>query len=90
MFKVFKYPVPMVDEFDMDLPSGAKILKVECQRNEPFMWCLVNPEKRVFEKRKFRLAGTGHEINQYYNKINHISTFQMADGALIWHIFEVF
>ena len=89
MYKVFKYPVPLVDEFLVELPVGAKILKIECQCDEPFIWALVNPENQT-EKRKFRIAGTGHPINEHLNKLEHVDTFQWADGMFVWHIFEIF
>ena len=50
------------------------------------MWALVNPEAST-EDRKFRLVGTGRDIKE--TNLDHIATFQMADGAFVWHLFEV-
>lgn len=88
MLKVFKYPIKMGDYFDVCLPKGAKILKIDCQFNNPQMWALVDPT-RPNEKRSFRIAGTGHPIYENSEQLNFIDTFKMNDGALIFHIFEV-
>jgi hypothetical protein len=89
MLKVYKYEIEIKDIFEIEMPSRAKILKVETQYNKPCMWVLVNPDHELVV-RKFRFAGTGHSIEgSNINEYNHISTFQMQDGALIFHIFEI-
>lgn len=86
--KIFKYPVMVIDRQEIQLPTGAQILKVEIQGDdeEAFMWALVDPDAEL-ETRKFRLAGTGHLIEE--RNLHHIDTFQMLSGRLIWHFFEI-
>ncbi|MCP6727329.1 MAG: hypothetical protein KJI69_04970 [Patescibacteria group bacterium] len=85
MENIYKYPVGL-GAFELELPKGYKILTVQMQGQEAFMWVVVNPENET-EKVKFITRGTGHiyepEMQEY------IGTFQMANGALIWHLFKL-
>ncbi len=86
--KVFKYPIPTKDSFSLLLPKEAKILAVQTQKNNPCIWALVDTNAPN-ETRRFRLAGTGHPIDENMDDLNYIGTFQMLDGVLIWHLFEI-
>lgn len=86
MKKVFKYPVEIDGKFSLLLPMEAKILAVQIQHDKPCLWALVDPNAPV-ETRSFRLAGTGHPIDE--ESLEYIGTFQMASGSLIWHLFEI-
>ena len=88
MLSIFKYPIPMDDYCSLDLPKGAKILTVQEQHGEPQIWALVDPEKQT-EIRNFRLAGTGHPIKEKEEDLSHIETFQMMNGTLVFHLFEI-
>jgi len=83
---VYKYGVEIEDEFTVHLPQGAEILTVQIQHGRPFMWALVDPSARP-ESRRFRLAGTGHPINN--GALTYINTFQIEGGMLIFHLFEI-
>ncbi|GAI73877.1 unnamed protein product [marine sediment metagenome] len=42
------------------------------------------------ETRHFRLSGTGHPLgDDYLRIINYIGTFQIENGALVFHLFEI-
>lgn len=85
--KVYKYGVELNDYFEFDMPGGAKILTVQMQNGKPYMWAMVNPEEEL-QKRTFRMAGIGHSINER-EIIGYIGTFQMQDGTLVFHLFEI-
>ena len=85
MKTIWKYQIPG-PHFSLQLPKGAKILAVQQQRNFPTMWALVDSEAEV-EPRTFRTFGTGHEIDSELS-LKYITTFQMFEGDLIWHLFE--
>ena len=89
MLKVFKYHIRIDDYLEIDLPEQAKILTVDTQRGTPYMWVLCNPELPIIT-RKFKIAGTGHPIEEEPDNLNHIGTFQLYNGDLIFHVFEVF
>lgn len=84
---IWKYPVKP-GAFELTMPLHAQILCVQEQQGEPHLWALVSPDASRTETRRFRSYGTGHDIDGmgtgYY-----IGTFQLADGALVFHLFEV-
>jgi hypothetical protein len=86
---VWKFPIPIADEFSLDMPAGARLLTVAVQGRVPCLWALVDPEAtRV--PREFRLVGTGHRIDSpawLVARLEYAGTFQMADGALVFHLF---
>ena len=88
MLSVYKYKVPVNDYFTLDLPKTARILKAEVQHGDVCMWALVEPGESTRE-RIFRFTGTGHPVNEAPAHLQHISTFQMRGGELVFHIFEV-
>jgi hypothetical protein len=87
---VWKYEFPMVDEFTMELPEDAQILTVQVQpaAGGVRLWALVNAEHPM-RPRHFRLAGTGHPIESEMHELRFIGSFQLDDGALVFHLFEV-
>jgi hypothetical protein len=83
--EVWKYEIPMTDNFSLEMPIGAKVLCVQTQHNTPCIWSLVSPGVgRV--TRSFRLAGTGHPID--LDGLTYIGTFQIYGGSLVFHVFE--
>jgi len=84
--KIWKYPLDMiVDEFILEMPEGAILLSFKVQRGVPTLWALVNPNNK-FEKRYFRLVGTGHSIED--DNLKYIDSVQLDRGNLIFHLFE--
>jgi len=53
------------------------------------MWVLLDKQETIYVDRIFRVAGTGHPISQPIEALQHIGTFQLANGSLIFHVFEV-
>ena len=87
--QVWKYPLPKPDSGDImriEMPAGAEILTCQMQNDKPCIWVRVNPNAPK-ETRKLRIAGTGHEIEE--ENLRYISSFQMNNDVLIFHIFEV-
>jgi hypothetical protein len=85
---VWKFPLPFPgnDLFTIEMPASAEILSLQMQFNEPQIWALVTPGADM-EIRRFRVAGTGHPIDE--QAIRFVGTFQFAGGALIFHVFEI-
>lgn len=86
MKAVYKYEIPIEDEFTLVLPKGARLLCIQAQRDTPCLWALVDTLV-VREARHFRLAGTGHPIENP-ESLSFIDTFQMHGGASVFHVFE--
>jgi hypothetical protein len=86
MITVYKYPVVLNDEFTLGLPGKARVLTVQVQRGKPYLWALVDTEEPS-RLRHFRLAGTGHPINEPISE--YLGTFQVEGGLLVFHLFEM-
>jgi hypothetical protein len=85
--KVYKYEIKIEDFFELYLPKDAKLLTIQTQNDKPCVWFLVNPEAEK-EKRYFRLAGTGHEIEkEFEHQLEYAGTFQL--GSFVGHLFEI-
>jgi len=84
--RIFKYPVQPIGYFELELPRGAKVLTVQLQFGNPQMWVSLNPDAKK-EKRLFITVATGQRITE--KNLTYIGTFQIMNGTLIWHLFEV-
>ena len=88
MNSVYKYIIKPDDYFELQLPKNAKVLSVQEQHGNICLWALVEPGSPT-ETRKFRFAGTGHPIHETKSSLKFIGTFQMYNGDLVFHIFEI-
>lgn len=70
----------------LTMPTGAIILSLQMQDNEPVMWAYVNPEETP-ERRHFMIVGTGHKFGGP-GVGDYVGTFQW--GQFVGHVFEVF
>lgn len=87
MEKIFKYPIDITDKQSFSMPVGAKILTVQVQNGNPFIWAMVDPEAPT-EEVTIRVHGTGHPIYDSSN-LEYISTFQSMYGVnLVFHVFK--
>ena len=86
MRTIWKYEVPILDDFTLDLPLGAKVLCTDMQWNTPFIWVLVDPEEPTATYR-FALRGTGHDASGL-SADHHIGSFLLHGGALVFHLFQ--
>lgn len=87
MLAVYKYPVPVNDTFIIDMPEDGKLLTVDMQHGQPQLWALVDSSRKKVP-RHFRLAGTGHPIDDR-EPLEYVNTFQVDGGSLIFHLFEI-
>jgi hypothetical protein len=85
MMRVFKYPIPIQDEVQIQMPSTGTILSVQEQHGEVVLWALVDDEKPLTPM-KFRVVGTGHPIEDADDLV-YVGSVQQAGGALVWHVF---
>ncbi len=89
MKTIHKYPLAVTDFQEVILPVEAEILTVQSQGENPYMWVLVDLDKVRKETRFIEIFGTGHSINCDMGvSRNYISTFQLYDGELVFHVFE--
>jgi len=89
MRTIWKYRVRASDTFTHKIPLGARFLSVQTQKGDPQMWFTVETNNQL-EERRFFVAGTGQEIPQdLFIVSDYLGTFQLSDGALVFHLFEV-
>ena len=89
MKTVYKYDLEVTDKQTISLPKWADILCVQVQDGKPRIWAKVDTKETRFEDRTFYIHGTGHPINEADNALMvHWATFQLLNGALVFHVFE--
>ena len=87
MQTIWKYEIPIADEFTLMLKKGGRILCVQVQRGIPCIWVIVDTEAEE-EARCFMLRGTGHELAASSGTYYYIGTFQLGNGDFVGHLFE--
>ena len=87
MKTIWKYPLHLCDSQSIAMHAGAQVLTVQPQGSERQLqvWALVDPEADKVE-RFFRIYGTGHEMSD--DPGHYVGTFQIHDGALVFHVFD--
>lgn len=86
---IWKFELETRDDQEIKMPIGAQVLTVQMQFGTPCLWALVDPNKEK-ETRTFEVVGTGHEIDYSLTTRGYIGTYQLAQGQLIFHVFERF
>ena len=85
MKQIYKYLLTIDANNSIELPKNSKILSLQLQNNNPCIWVLVDP-KEPLEVINFVTYGTGHEIKSGLG--DFIGTYQLHDGALVFHVFK--
>lgn len=87
MKSIWKFPCPIRDKFEIQMPDAAKVLCVQMQGEprSPYIWALVDDEQPKVSRR-FSLRGTGHPCDNMERKL-YVGTFQMHRGSLVFHLF---
>lgn len=70
---------------EVEMPAGAQVLCVQAQGGEPCVWAVVDQDA-ARERRVFLTYGTGHQHEAIRGK--YVGTYQLLDGALVFHVFE--
>ena len=88
MKAIWKYTLSGSYEQIVQLPENAQILTVQVQNDEMCLWAMINPgQSHRVENRTICIVPTGLVI-QDTNGLAYISTVQMAQGKMVFHIFE--
>ena len=85
MKTIYKYTIPVTDDFTLKLPKGAKILTFQAQNDTPCIWAVVDDIAEL-ETVHFKLLETGHPAGNI-DPMKYIGTALIAGGALVWHLF---
>lgn len=84
--QIWKFPFEVTDKVFLAMPAEARVLTVQVQNGMPCLWALVEPRNTPDGLTEFRIVGTGHEFD---GKGEYIGTFQLREGALVFHVFKV-
>ena len=96
MIKIFKYPIPVTDYFNMpidnyfkiEMPLHAEILCLKMVKEKPYIWALIDDTKEL-KDRHFRIFTTGETIVENNNQfffMNYIGTILSLEGSYVWHL----
>lgn len=85
---IYKYQMPVLEEFEMELPEGAQVIRVEDQGGMFWMWAVINAEAKT-EKRRFMAFKTGGSMPDGVNLsyVGFCKVFVQMELGL--YIFEV-
>lgn len=84
---IYKYEVPLTDYIEIRLPVGAEILTFIMNNNISYVYALVDKNQSLYEIRKFRLYGTGHNFD--LKSYRYIGTVMKESGiTFVFHLFE--
>ena len=86
MKTIYKYPLKIEDMQTITTHKGADFLHVEVQHGTPCLWALVDT-KAPMQIRVILMRGTGHDAEGIAAN-QHISTFMLRDGNLVFHAFD--
>lgn len=81
---VWKFEIPVTDEFTLTMPKSAQPLYVAVQGDKPWLWALVDPGAER-EERTFYVHGTGHPVTP---GADHVGSFLLLDGRFVGHVFQ--
>lgn len=81
---IWKYPVELMDRFSIEMPENSIVLSVGVKENQPYIWAIVNVHHKLC-KTQFQLYITGESLSE--SRGLFIGTFQLNDGALVFHLF---
>ena len=95
---IYKYEIPIMDEFTLDLPLDSEVLCVQVQRGKPYIWVSCDYHTAVLacppigRNRTFFLRGTGLIFDYKSNTERYIGTFQFGKlnsiQRFVGHLFE--
>ena len=95
MNRILKYSLKITDIQTIKIPLQHgmslkdSVLKIDIQREHPFMWVMVEDENKPVECKIF-IRGTGHSCDSIFTKPDtYLGSFQLQDGRFVMHVFGV-
>lgn len=84
---IWKFPLNVGPGWTrVEIPAGATILSCQGQESVPVIWAVVDVDAPKTH-RMFVAYPTGYEMDKISG--SYIGTYQLAGGALVFHLFEV-
>lgn len=86
MKTIHKFDLYTDDRPRIMMPRGAVPIHVAIQHGKPRLWAIVETDEPM-EPHFFITHGTGHPLAPDIGA--HIGSYQLLEGALVFHLFEV-
>ena len=83
---IYKYQLQVADTQKLKLPVGFKILSLQVQDGVPCIWVLLDARSDEYYDCIITTLGAGK--NYTYDMGSHIGTYQLHNGALVFHVFN--
>lgn len=87
---IWKYPLALTDEQELDMPEGASPLTVQFQNGCLAMWASADVEIAFAsarrEVRSVYIVGTGHPF-KFPLRTRYVGTAQEPGQPLVWHVY---
>lgn len=83
--KIFKYTLELIGTQIIRMPVDAIILTVQIQNGKPCLWAMIDDRLPADKAYKIDTYGTGHNVSNESGA--YIGTYQLAEGALVFHVF---
>jgi hypothetical protein len=84
--RIFKYTLEVIDTQIIKMPVDAILLTIQMQRGKPCLWALVDESLPSDKEYRIKTYGTGHKVPKAAGI--YIGTYQLAEGALVFHVFS--
>lgn len=82
MKTIFKYPLALIRQQTLMVPSQRKALSVQAQYGQICLWMAVEPSYGAVSM-QVTIVGTGHDIPD--DGSDFVGTVQLDD--FVWHVF---
>lgn len=88
---IYKFALNPGGRTVLDLPSGARLLFIECQREVPCVW-VETPSRRISEvsPRTILSFATGEVFKYPPEQLHYLGSVLQHQGSLVWHFYELF
>jgi hypothetical protein len=82
---IHKQVIDITDTQTIVVPNRAAFLAAQVQGRDLCIWYLCDPNETTVV-RAICVVGTGHDASRVKG-MRYLSTFQIYDGALVFHVF---
>lgn len=90
MKTIYKYQAPVKEKFEMALPTGAEILRVDDVDGMFFLWAIVDTEEKTHEVRQFECYKTGAAFTTDPSELRYLGFWKIfIQMELCLYVFEV-
>jgi hypothetical protein len=90
MKKIFKYQAPVKEKFEMSLPAGAEIIRVDDVDGMFFLWAIVDPDEQTRQVRHFEAYKTGAPFVTDPSRLKYLGFWKIyVQMELCLYVFEV-